>query len=99
MDLDLAETVEALREELARAAAAAGDADIRFPVTEIKLEFHITIQKEAGVSPKVRFWVVEVGASGSLSREEIHTVTVTLGAPVDQDGVPVKISRGFDVKP
>jgi len=38
--------------------------------------------------------VVELGAGGSYAREEIQTVTVTLGTPVDQNGEPVKIYRG-----
>jgi hypothetical protein len=99
MNLDLAETVQALREELGKAAAAGAGADIQFPVTQIQLDFHVTIKKEAGISPKVRFWVVELGASGGLSREEIHNVSVTLGTPVDRTGQPVKIGRGFDTKP
>ena len=37
--LELAETVEALRAELARAAAAGAGASFQFPVTGVQLEF------------------------------------------------------------
>ena len=47
----------------------------------------------------VRFYVVELGGSGSYAREEIQTVTVTLGAPVDHNGDPVKIYRRSAQKP
>jgi hypothetical protein len=47
----------------------------------------------------VKFWVVELGGAASFAREEIQTVTVTLGAPVDQNGDPVKIYRGSAQKP
>jgi len=39
-------------------------------------------------------YVVELSGGGSYAREEIQTVTVTLGTPVDQNGEPVKIYRG-----
>jgi hypothetical protein len=47
----------------------------------------------------VRFWVVGLGGSVSYAREEIQTVTVTLGAPVDHNGDPVKIYRRSAQKP
>jgi hypothetical protein len=37
--------------------------------------------------------------SGSYAREEIQTVTVTLGGPVDRNGEPVKIYRGSERQP
>jgi hypothetical protein len=43
--------------------------------------------------------VVELGGAASYVQEEIQTVTVTLGAPVDQHGEPVKIYRGSAQKP
>lgn len=97
--LELAETVEALRAELARAAAAGAGAGFQFPVTGVQLEFHVAVRKTGEGMAGVKFLVVQVGGSGSYSREEIQTVTVTLGAPVDQNGEPVKIYRGFAQKP
>jgi hypothetical protein len=91
--LELAETVEALRAELARAAATAADAEFQFPVTGVQLEFHVAVTKTGEGRGGVRFYVVELGGSGSYAREEIQTVTVTLGAPVNQNGEPVKIYR------
>jgi len=44
-------------------------------------------------------YVVELGGSGSYAREEIQTVTVTLGAPVDRAGEVVKVTRQFRRKP
>ena len=97
--LELAETVEALRAELARAAAAGAGAGFQFPVAGVQLEFHVAVTKTSEGKAGVKFWVVELGGAGSYAREEIQTVTVTLGAPVDQDGEPVKIYRGSDQKP
>ena len=97
--LALADTVEALRAELARAAAAGAGAGFQFPVAGVQLEFHVAVTKTGEGKAGVKFWVVELGGAGSYAREEIQTVTVTLGAPVDQDGEPVKIYRGSDRKP
>ena len=96
---ELAETVEALRAELARAAAAGGGAGFQFPVAGVQLEFHVVVTKSGEGRAGVKFWVVELGGAGSYTREEIQTVTVTLGAPVDQSGDPVKIYRGSAQKP
>jgi hypothetical protein len=97
--LGLAETMEALRAELARAAAAGAGAGFQFPVAGVQLEFHVAVTKAGEGKAGVRFWVVELGGAGSYAREEIQTVTVTLGAPVDQDGEVVKIYRGSDQMP
>jgi hypothetical protein len=97
--LELAETVEALRAELARAAAAGSGSDFQFPVAGVQLEFHVGVTKTGEGGAGVRFWVVDLGGSVRYAREEIQTVTVTLGAPVDQNGDPVKIYRGSAQKP
>jgi len=97
--LELAETVEALWAELARAAAAGAGTGFQFPVAGVQLEFHVGVTKTGEGRAGVRFWVVELGGSGSYAREEIQTVTVTLGAPVDQNGDPVKIYRASAQKP
>ena len=99
MPLRLAETMEALRAELAQAAAAGAAAGFQFPVAGVQLEFHVGVKKTGEGKAGVKFYVVELGGSGSYAREEIQTVTVTLGAPVDHNGDPVKIYRGSDQMP
>ncbi len=97
--LELAETVEALRAELARAAAAGAGTGFQFPVAGVQLEFHVGVTRTGEGRAGVKFYVVELGGSGSYAREQIQTVTVTLGAPVDQNGDPVKIYHGSAEKP
>lgn len=97
--LELAETVEALRAELARAAAAGAGTAFQFPVEGVQLQFHVGVTKSGEGRAGVRFWVVELGGAGSYAREEIQTVTVTLGAPVDQNGDVVKVYHGSAEKP
>lgn len=99
MELGLAETVAAVRAELAEAAIAGVGAIVQFPVNGVQLQFHVAVRKEGTAEAKVKVWVVEAGGSGSLAREETHTVTVDLGAPVDRSGQPVKVTQGFADKP
>ena len=91
--------MEALRAELAQAAAAGSAAGFQFPVAGVQLEFHVGVTKAGEGKAGVRFYVVELGGSGGYAREEIQTVTVTLGAPVDHHGEPVKVYRGSDQMP
>lgn len=99
VELGLAELVATVRAELAAAATAGAGEPVRFPVNGVQLQVHVAVRKEGKTDAKVKVWVVEAGASGSLSREEIHTVTVELGAPVGPDGQPVKVTQGFTDKP
>src|SRR4051812_10695662 len=78
MDLELAETVERLRAELAKAATAGADKDIQFPVGSIQLELHVAVKKETKADAKVKVWVVEAGGSAGLSKEETHKITISL---------------------
>ena len=75
---ELAETVEALRAELAWAAEA-GRGGVSVPGDGVQLEFHVEVTKAGEGKAWVRFYVVEPGGAGSYAREEIQTVTVTLG--------------------
>ena len=97
--LGLAEAMEALRAELAQAAAEGAASGFQFPVAGVQLEFHVGVTKAGEGKAGVRFYVVELGGSGKYAREEIQTVTVTLGAPVDHNGDPVKIYHGSDQMP
>ncbi|GAB2781836.1 trypco2 family protein [Amycolatopsis magusensis] len=96
--LELAATVAALRRELLDAAVAAEDESVLFPVGEITVEFQVTVTREAEANAGVKFWVLEAGAAGSVARERVHTVTVTLAPPVDRTGEPVKVFGGSHVK-
>jgi hypothetical protein len=95
--LELAEAVRALQAELARAtrveAMSTGPmAEAQFPVTGVHLEFHVAVTKTGKDWTGVKFWVVEPGREGKLAGEEIHTVAVTLGTPVDLTGRELEVA-------
>jgi hypothetical protein len=97
--IPLSETIEALREELGVAVAAADDQPIQFPVGSVQLEFQLGVTKDATAGGKVRFYVFELGGDAGYSREAVQKLTITLEAPVDEDGQPIKVSRRSAEKP
>ncbi|MFF5476787.1 trypco2 family protein [Streptomyces sp. NPDC012935] len=98
-NLGLAETIAALREELAEAVAAGSDADFRFSVGQVQLELSLGVTRQAAGSGRAKFWVLELGGDGQYRREEIQRVLVTLEAPTDRTGRPVTVTRDSLAKP
>jgi Trypsin-co-occurring domain 2 len=86
----LAEFVAGLRSEL-RAAQARRDPGLQFAVGPVSVEFSVVTKREGGPEGKVRFWVVEAGASVTWSREATQKVSLML-TPVDETGHPVYIA-------
>ena len=97
--IGLVETIDALRSELAAAVEKAQGQEIQFPVGSVQLEFHVGVTKDVNAKAGVRFWVVELGTEGSYTHESIQKVVVTLEPPVDREGRPIRVRRGYDEKP
>lgn len=95
----LVEAVAALRAELARAVDEAAEAEVQFPVESVELAFQVGVTADRQAQGGLRFWVVELGGQAGWARESVQTVSVSLGAPVDRHGHPIKVGRGLDGKP
>jgi hypothetical protein len=91
----LDEALEALREELASAAAIAADKDIQFPVETVTVELKVgvTKSKDGRAGLRVPLIGAELGGSVGGDRETVQTVTLVLSAPVDQEGRPVRVAK------
>ena len=85
---DLADAVRALREELSSAMAASTDENLRFEVDAVKMEFVVEVTANTEAHAGVKFWVVDVGAEGGLSRSASHTVTLELTPKTSTGGRP-----------
>jgi hypothetical protein len=100
-DLDgrvpVAEFVAGLREEL-KAAQAAQDPQLQFRLGPVAVEFTVVTSREAGPQGKVRFWVIEAGASAKWSQAETQKVTLTLN-PVDEHGHDLHIGDRVPAPP
>lgn len=89
----LAEAVASVRAELAQAMARGKDAEPKFEVGAIEMEFAVELRRERGVDGGVQVWVLQAGGSQSSARANTHRLTVTL-TPAKADGGPVRITPG-----
>jgi Trypsin-co-occurring domain 2 len=87
-NIGLTEAIEALRQELTAAIAAASAKELRFKVGEVSMEFEVGIERVTTGKGGIRFWVLEVGGERSVSTVRTHRLTVPL-TPVGGDGNPV----------
>ena len=95
--IELADAVQAVRDELITAAARSSGQDVTFEVGDIELEFSVELRKEVKGGVKVKAWVVEAGADGGGGATRGHRVAVTLRAVDSTTGQPWKVrneSRG-----
>ena len=99
MELELTQTLEALRAELSTAIQAASGDDIQFPVEGVQIELTVVAKRAVDAKGGVRFWVVEASSGASLAHEKTHRIVVTLGKPTDKSGVPIKVQRRSSDKP
>ncbi|MEU5689828.1 hypothetical protein DEJ48_10415 [Streptomyces venezuelae] len=93
--IGVGEAVQALRDELLEAAAAGAGSNVQFEVGPIELEFAVTLTREATAKVglgRVLGTVVSAGASGRLTKEDVHHVKLVL-TPRDQTGNPLLISN------
>ncbi len=97
--IGLVETIEALRSELGAAVEKAQGQEIQFPIGSVQLEFQVGVTWDTEAKAGVKFWVLELGASGSYANESVQKVTLNLEAPVDAEGRPVKVARRLQQKP
>ncbi|WP_405582027.1 trypco2 family protein [Streptomyces sp. NBC_01092] len=95
--IELADAVQAVRDELITAAARSAGQDVTFEVGDIELEFSVELRKEIAGGVKVKAWVVEGGADAGGGTTRTHRVALTLRAVDSRTGQPWKVrneSRG-----
>ncbi|MEU5955762.1 trypco2 family protein [Streptomyces sp. NPDC047525] len=90
--IELAEMIAQLRGELTAAMAAAEDSEddaLHFELGPVQLEAEFAVQRSGTAEGRIRFWVVEAGASGQQTHSTTHRVTLSLEPRV----------RGSDQRP
>jgi hypothetical protein len=83
--IPLAEAINDLRAELLAALASGKDQPLQFRLKPIELELKLTVTREGGANAGVKFWIVDVGAKGTIGDTTIHTLKLVL-EPVGKDG-------------
>ncbi|WP_433727996.1 trypco2 family protein [Nocardia sp. CA-129566] len=91
MEIELADAVAAVREELLHAAARGIGQRVEFLVGPIQLEFAVELRRDAKAKAGFKAWVVFGDAEGGLSRARTHRVSVTL-TPAGPDGGRLLVS-------
>lgn len=91
--LELASVLRELRRELNEAMDDADGERLRFELGPVDLSLKVAVSREGTAGAKIRFWVVEAGADGKISRESAQEIKLVLNprdmkAPLGPDGKP-----------
>jgi Trypsin-co-occurring domain 2 len=76
--LQLAETIQQLREELATAIHAGEGQPLKFKLDTVELELKLLVSREGKGKAGVKFWVVDAGVEGAAKREQVQTIKLKL---------------------
>ena len=95
MDIELADAVASVREELLTAAARDSDPEIAFAVGPIELEFAVELRADARAKTGFKAWVLSTDIEAGGARARTHRVKVTL-TPKRPDGTDLLIAAAPD---
>ena len=90
--IELAKVIQGLREELQSAIVTADSAPLRFELGPIELEVSVAIDMAGQTGTKVRFWVVEAGAQGTVERTTTQRLKLTLTPQLGPDATTPFVS-------
>jgi hypothetical protein len=76
--IELSDVIRDLRAELDSAIKDAPADGLRFELGPIDLEVSVAVERSAGGSAKVRFWVIDLGPEASATRSSTQRVKLTL---------------------
>ncbi|MDT0469333.1 trypco2 family protein [Streptomyces gibsoniae] len=76
--IELADAVQAVRDELLTAAARGTGGELSFEVGDIHLEFTVELRRDVRVKSGVRAWVISADADAGRSEAHTHRVSFTL---------------------
>lgn len=83
--IPLSRAIEDLRSELLSAVASGKNQPLQFRLKPIELELKLAVSQEGGTNADVKFWVLNIGAKGTIADATTHTLKLVL-EPVGKDG-------------
>lgn len=89
-DIELADAVAVVRDELLAAAARGVGQDVEFVVGPIELEFAVELRKDAKAKAGFKAWVASGDVEAGASHTHRHRVTVSL-TPRRADGADLLV--------
>ncbi len=94
----VSDAIGSLRRELAATRLAGAGESIRFEMGPVEMEFGLELRKEGKGELGAKFWVVSVGASGSVGTTATHRLKLTMTPKeIASDGVGGTVRRELDV--
>ncbi|MEZ0068821.1 hypothetical protein ABIA32_004862 [Streptacidiphilus sp. MAP12-20] len=93
LGIDLADAIEAIRDQLVDAASRGADSAIAFEVGPIELEFTVELRTDARAKGGVRAWVVSADAEAGVSRGRVQRVAVTLSPKQRASGERIEVEN------
>jgi hypothetical protein len=93
----LADTIAAVRRELASAQQAGVGQPVQFRTGPVELEFEVAVTRTGGGQAGVQLWVLTLGAKGELGHASTQRIKVTLQPVKPQTGQDAQIGdiRGW----
>lgn len=85
-NIELADAIQALRDELVRAQRSKDSNDILFQIKDIELEMQFQVSRSAGADGGIKFWLISLGAKGEQGSTATHTVKLKLQALTPEGG-------------
>jgi hypothetical protein len=85
VDIELADAVAAMREELLMAAQRGVGEDVAFTVGPIEMEFTVELRADAKAKAGFKAWVLDAEVEAGASRGRTHRVMITV-TPKRPDG-------------
>jgi len=95
MEIELADAVAAVRDELLTAAARGAGTDVEFVVGPVELEFAVELRADTKAKAGFKAWVVSGDVEAGVARARTHRVKVTL-TPKRADGGDLLVSADPD---
>jgi len=90
--IPLSAMIETLRSELQQAMSEGEGQRLRFDLENVELTLQVGATRQGKGEGKIRFWVVDLGASETVSNSALHTFKLNLKPCPGIDGKPPKIS-------
>jgi len=75
---EIAQAIEELRAQLTSVQEGSRDARLRFAVTEVEMEFLVTVTKAGAGGAGIQIGLVHVGADGKLSKDTSHRLKLRM---------------------
>ncbi|MFF6998199.1 trypco2 family protein [Streptomyces sp. NPDC008313] len=91
--IELADAVQAVRDQLLIAAGRATGQDLAFEVGDIQMEFTVELRSETKAGAKVRAWVLDAGVDATRSTGRTHKVSFTLTPKNARTGAPWSVGN------